>query len=124
MDWNHVERRHRSGTDPITLDDLDEALEMHAQKERAYMKTMIDSVLVAFPGGDLGGHHDYHNRKILASQAEEEFWKAAKLTLIQAGVNGFVRLVWIVLLLIALGLTVRFSMPDVFTKMLLSLLGK
>lgn len=124
MGWNHTERRNRPGTDPITLDDLDEALEMHAQKERAYMKSMIDSVLVAFPSGDLAGHHDYHNRKILASQAEEEFWKAAKLTLIQAGVNGFVRLVWIVILLIALGLTVRFSMPDVFTKMLLALLGK
>lgn len=124
MTFGETGRRKRPGTDPITVNDLNEALKLHSVAERAYLWEVFAELKAAFPDGDFRRHHDYHEQKNKAAQAEEEFWKTAKTTLIQAGVNGFVRLVWIVILLIALGLTVRFSTPDVFTKMLLALLGK
>ena len=124
MGYEGHDRRRRSGTDPITVADLDEALVLHAAKEREYLREVIAELMVAFPAGDLRGHHDYHVRKIKVAQAEEEFWKTAKLTLIQAGVAGIIRLVWVIFLLIALGLTVKFAMPESVVKFILGLLSR
>lgn len=124
MGYEGHDRRRRSGTDPITVADLDEALALHAAKEREYLREVIAELMAAFPAGDLRGHHDYHERKIKVAQAEEEFWKAAKLTMIQTGVAGVFRAIWIVLILALLGLTVKFAAPEAVTKSLLWLLVK
>jgi len=118
------DRRKRLGTDPITVDDLDEALEIHSVKEREYLREVLAELKAAFPDGDFRRHHDYHEQKNKAAQAEEEFWKTAKTTLIQAGVTGVIRLVWILCLLVMLGLTVKFALPESITKFLLGMLVK
>ena len=35
----------------------------------------------AFPEGDLAGHRAYHEARIEAARAEEEFWRVSKETL-------------------------------------------
>ena len=124
MTFGGTDRRKRLGTDPITVDDLDEALEIHSVKEWAYLREVFAELKAAFPDGDFRRHHDYHEQKNKAAQAEEEFWKTAKTTLIQAGVNGIIKLVWILCLLVMLGLTVKFALPESIAKFLLGMLVK
>lgn len=124
MTWDGQDRRKKAGTDPITVDDLDEALEIHAAKEREHLHEVVAELRAAFPNGDFRRHHDYHEQKNKAAQAEEEFWKTAKTTLIQAGVNGVIKLVWIICVLVMLGLTVKFALPEPFSKFLIGLLAK
>lgn len=129
MTWNGDERRqhqHRrhDGDALVTNDALDEALALHAEDERKYIDGVKVSILKAFPNADVEGHHDYHDAKIKAAKAEEEFWKTAKQELIKAGVAGMIKIIWLVLCLAALGLTVKFSMPDFFAKAMLGVLGK
>ena len=124
MTFGGTDRRKRLGTDPITVDDLDEALEIHSVKEWAYLREVFAELKAAFPDGDFRRHHDYHEQKNKAAQAEEEFWKTAKTTLIQAGVNGVIKLVWILCLLVMLGMTVKFTLPESITKFLLGMLVK
>jgi len=128
MTWDGIERRnqHRrhNGDAPVTNDDLDEALAMHSLEERKYIDAAVGSVLMAFPKADVKGHHDYHDRRIKAAEAEEEFWRTAKQEMIKAGVNGMLKVLWLVLCLAALGLTVKFTMPEVFAKTILGVMGK
>lgn len=128
MTWDGVERRtnHRraNGDAPVTNDDLDEALAEHSVQERAYFDRSISDVMKAFPAGDVVGHHNYHDRKIKAAIAEEEFWRTAKQEMIKAGVNGMLKVLWLALCLAALGLTVKFTMPEVFAKTILGVMGK
>lgn len=124
MSWDGKDRSKKAGSDPVTNDDLGEALALHAEQERAYVRQLLEGVMRAFPNGDIQGHFNYHDQKNKAAQAEEEFWKAAKLTLIQAGVAGIIRLVWVIFLLIALGLTVKFAMPESVVKFILGLLSR
>lgn len=37
---------------------------------------------------DLTGHRDYHERKIAATRAEEEFWRDLKMDIARKGVVG------------------------------------
>lgn len=124
MIWDGEDRRKRAGSETITVDDLEEALEIHSVEERAYLREVLAELKAAFPDGDFRRHHDYHEQKNKAAQAEEEFWKTAKTTLIQAGVTGVIRLVWILCLLVMLGLTVKFALPESITKFLLGMLVK
>lgn len=124
MTWDGTDRRKRAGADPITVDDLDKALAIHSVQEREYMREVLAELKAAFPNGDFRKHYDYHEQKNTVAQAEEEFWKTAKTTLIQAGVNGVIKLVWIICVLVMMGLTVKFALPDPFSKFLLGLLTK
>lgn len=117
------ERRRANGDQPVTNDDLDEALAIHSQEERAYVKTLIDEVMFAFPDG-AENHRHYHESKIKAARAEEEFWRTAKEQIIKAGVNGVIGIIRVVLLLALLGLTVKFTLPEAFSKMVLGSLFK
>ena len=117
-------RRKRAGSETITVDDLEEAFEIHATKEREHLREVIAELKSAFPNGDFRKHHDYHEQKNKAAQAEEEFWKTAKTTLIQAGVSGVIKLVWIICVLVMLGLTVKVAAPEVVTKFLMGTLLK
>ena len=88
------------------------------------MREVLAELKAAFPNGDFRKHYDYHEQRNKVAQAEEEFWKTAKTTLIQAGVNGVIKLVWIICVLVMMGLTVKFALPDPFSKFLLGLLTK
>ena len=128
MTWDGVNRRqdHRrhDGDAPVTNNDLDEALAMHSLEERRYIDSVVKNVLKAFPNEDIVGHHSYHDRKIKAAIAEEEFWHTAKQEMVKAGVNGMLKVLWLALCLAALGLTVKFTMPDAFAKALIGIMGK
>lgn len=130
MTWDGVDRRkarHR-GEDPVTNDDLDDALsaalQEHSKVEREYVDKLVSNILKAFPSEDVAGHHDYHDRKIKAAIAEEEFWHTAKQEMVKAGVNGMLKVLWLVVCLAALGLTVKFTMPEAMAKVLIGVVGK
>lgn len=119
MSWDGTERRKRNhGEDAVTNDDLDEALSIHSKDERAFVEALIAKVMLAFPDG-VDKHREYHESLILAAKAEKEFWDTAKKALITNGVAGLFGILKIVLLLAALGLTVKFSMPEAFAKVIL-----
>lgn len=103
-------RAKRHGTDPVTNDDLNEALAIHSEQERAYVKQIVDGVLRAFPDG-VETHRAYHESLIEARKAEKEFWDTAKKAVITNGVSGLFSLIRIVLVLAALGLTAKVAFP-------------
>lgn len=105
-------RRKSHGNDPVTLDDLDEALAAHAANERAYVNEMIASVMVAFPDGPVK-HGEYHQTKINAAKDEAEFWKAAKMELTKVGVSALAGVVKTVLVLAVVGLLYKLGLGAV-----------
>ena len=111
MAWDGVERRVlKHGATPVTNDDLDEALAVHSQQERAYVENLLEELMRAFPDG-VEKHRDYHESKIQAAKAEKEFWDTAKKAVITNGISGLFGLVKIILVLAALGLTAKFTFP-------------
>ena len=118
----HRKKRH-GGDDPVTNNDLDEALTEHSEEERKYVASLIQEVLRAFPDG-VETHRAYHESLIEARKAEKEFWDTAKKSVISNGIAGLFGLLKVIMLLAALGLTVKFSMPDAAAKIILGALSK
>lgn len=112
MSWDGTDRRKRAGTDPITVDDLDKALEIHSVQEREYMREVLAELKAAFPNGDFRKHYDYHEQRNKVAQAEKEFWDTAKKAIITTGVSGVFSLLKIIITLIALGLTAKIAFPS------------
>ena len=112
MTWDGTDRRksHKYGTDPVTLDDLEDALAIHSVEEKKRVQDMVSALLHAFPDG-IEGHRIYHEGLMKATKSEQEFWDTAKKALITNGVNGLLSLVKVILLLAALGLTAKFALP-------------
>jgi hypothetical protein len=122
-DERRHELRRKPGDQPVTNDDLYEALALHATEEREYVRSLIEGVMRAFPSGP-ENHRTFHQERDKAAKAEEEFWRTAKEQLIKAGVNGIVTLVKVIVLLVALGLTVKFTLPDALAKLVVGAFGK
>lgn len=80
----------------------------HEARERRAYRELFDQ---AFPEGDLAGHRAYHEARIEAAKAEEEFWRVAKETLIKKGVTSLVWLVGVIASLAVLGLAVNLGLP-------------
>lgn len=112
MTWDGTDRRKRAGADPITVDDLDEALAIHSIQEREYMREVLAELKAAFPNGDFRKHYDYHEQRNKVAQAEKEFWDTAKKAIITTGVSGVFSLLKIIITLIALGLTAQIAFPS------------
>ena len=115
--WDGIDRRQlrrRVGTDPVTNDDLDEALAIHGEVEKADYTALFNKVMEAFPDG-VENHCDYHKSKIEAAKAEKEFWDTAKKEIIKKGIGGLFHLVWIIGGLILIGASVKYgiSLPFV-----------
>lgn len=64
----------------------------------------VASLKQAFPDGDIVGHRKYHEARIKAAVAEEEFWKDLKLDIAKKGAWG---LIVIVIGLILIGISVK-----------------
>lgn len=47
----------------------------------------------AFPGGDPESHRTYHQAKITAAKAEQEFYQTLKVKLAEAGALGLLRMI-------------------------------
>lgn len=107
-------RATRRGDEPVTNDDLDEALEIHAEKERAQYEALIGNVMRAFPDGDVEGHRQYHTSRIAAAKAEKEFWDSAKHKLIEQGVSGVVRVLMLIVIFALLGVSAKYGIAIPF----------
>lgn len=83
-------RAPRHGSDPVTNDDLDEALAVHSAEERKYFEAVIAQITKeAFPDGAVK-HGEYHQAKINAAKSEEKFWSELKLDLAKKGLWGII----------------------------------
>lgn len=83
----------------------DEHIEKMTDSEKiTVVLDRVEHLYEAFPSGDVIGHCSYHDAKIRAAVAEEEFWKELKLDIAKKGAWG---LLLIIVGLIMLGLTVK-----------------
>jgi len=109
----HEDRRDYSRISADIKAFVHDELKEHEARERAW----IESLFRAFPDGDLEGHRMYHERKIKAAVAEEEFWKTAKSEALKNGISGiFAALRWVVVLAI-LGLAYKYGFGPAAAKL-------
>jgi hypothetical protein len=110
--------RPRDGSSPVTIDDLDEALELHSLRERDELSGMIDTkiadvraqLLYAFPDG-VEGHRKAHQALIDAAKAEQEFWSELRRDVAKKSIWGILH----ILTVLALGtLAVKLGIGSVF----------
>lgn len=89
-------------------------LAAHEEREKQWSK----GILEAFPDQDVEGHRVYHENKIKAAKAEEEFWKAARSQVLRHGIAGIMAALKWVLVLTVLGLAYKFGFGPVVAKIL------
>jgi hypothetical protein len=91
----------KHGNQPVTNDDLDEALALHAQSEREEIQKeiqkMTDAVLKAFPDG-VENHRRAHEKMIKAAEAEERFWTDLKADIAKKSIWGILHILTILVL--------------------------
>ena len=88
-----------------------------AEHEEREKKMWDDLMGKAFPGGDPEAHRDYHQTKIDAAKAEQEFWTTIKARLVETGIIGTVRLIcWLLFLGVSLAVASRIGqLPALMT---------
>ena len=96
--YNGPERRktRHVGSDPVTNDDLDEALALHAEHDRAYVAALYAKAMEAFPDGP-EQHRLAHEQMIKAALAEETFWRDLKSEIARKSVWGILHILTILL---------------------------
>ena len=99
---------------PLTLGDFKRLMSEHEANEFAQQNEMLEKYKSGFPNGDPVPHRDYHQRKIDAATAEREFWVAAKLKILEHGVGGLIKTIWIILGLALFGLSIKFGVKFPF----------
>ena len=87
----------KHGNQPVTNDDLDEALALHAQSERKEIQKMIDEVMKAFPDGT-ENQRRAHEKMIKAAEAEERFWTDLKADIAKKSIWGILHILTILVL--------------------------
>lgn len=97
-----------------TIYDVEKAFEAklrdHEEREEERAKLLIQAMFAtAFPDG-AAKHYDYHLSKINAAKEEAEFWKAAKLKLIEGGVGAIAGVVKTILVLALVGLLYKLGL--------------
>jgi len=99
-DWkdNGPERRktRHSDNDPVTNDDLDEALALHAENDRKHITELYDKFMEAFPDGP-EQHRLAHEQMIKAALAEETFWRDLRSEIARKSVWGILHILTILL---------------------------
>ena len=98
--------------------DIKQMLKDHEEREKAWINKLIDDLKTeAFPDGNLTGHCDYHESKIRAAQAEEEFWHTAKSEALKHGISGLFAVGKWVLILSLLGLAYKVGLGPAAAKL-------
>lgn len=94
------ERRKYTKTPEQLEEDIRQMFIDHEVRERDWINKLIDDLKTeAFPSGDLTGHCGYHESKIRAIKAEEEFWHTAKSEALKHGISGLFAVgKWVVIL--------------------------
>lgn len=95
---------------PLTLADFKKFMREHEDNEAKMKAEMVAQFMEAFPDEDPLGHRSFHQDKIDAAKAEKEFWDAAKLKVLEAGVSGMAKAVWIIVGLALFGLSVKLGL--------------
>ena len=69
----------------------------------------------AFPGGDPESHRSYHQTKINAAKAEQEFYQTLKIKLAEAGALGLLRMIiWLLMMGLGATLAAKFGLLPAF----------
>ena len=69
----------------------------------------------AFPEGDPELHRTYHQAKITAAKAEQEFYQTLKVKLAEAGALGLLRMIiWLLMMGLGATLAAKFGMLPAF----------
>ena len=89
----------------------------HEAREEAMWEATMKK---AFPDGDHEAHKAYHQTKINAAKAEQEFWATLKVRIAETGIVGMLRLL---IYLMFLGLTATFAARFGFMQTFLTWLG-
>lgn len=99
--------------------DIKQMIKDHEDRERLWINKLINDLKSeAFPSGDLTGHCEYHESKIRAAQAEEEFWHTAKSEAIKHGVSGLFVVVKLMATLALLGMAWKLGFGPAMAKLL------
>lgn len=108
-----VERRDYSSISQDIKQFVHDELEAHEAREKEWIK----GILEAFPDQDVEGHRTYHENKIKAAKAEEEFWKVAKSEVIKHGIAGLVAVLKWVIILAVLAAAYKVGLGPVVSKL-------
>lgn len=100
-------RKHDSISSEIREFVHDEFLAHEERESERFCRTLGK----AFPGGDLEGHRHFHEARIEAAKAEEEFWKVAKVEILKKGITGAVSLLGVLLVLAIIGALTKAGVP-------------
>lgn len=104
----------KHGNQPVTNDDLDEALALHAKSEREEIQKMIDEVMKAFPDGT-ENHRRAHEKMIKAAEAEERFWTDLKADIAKKSIWGILQILTI---LVVAGLSAKLLGVPIISQLL------
>ena len=94
------------GSQPVTRDELEEALAIYSAEERAWLRAEIDRVMRAFPDG-VEAHRTAHEAMIKAAAAEEAFWRGLREDIMHKSIWGILQ---ILLILTVAGLAAKFGL--------------
>lgn len=106
------ERRDYSHISAEIKQFVHDEFEAHEAREKVWRDEFLD----AFPNRDIASHRTYHDSKIKAAKAEEEFWQAAKSEALKHGVAGAMAVLKWVFILAFLGLAYKVGLGPVVTK--------
>lgn len=107
------ERRDYSAISQDIKQFVHDELAAHEEREKAWIKGILD----AFPNQDVDGHREYHENKIKAAKAEEEFWKVAKSEVIKHGIAGLIGVLKWVGILLAVGAAYKVGLGPIVAKL-------
>ena len=111
-------QERRAKPPPITRHEVEEIIAQHELVEKKNLQDQIDVVMRAFPNGDVDGHCNYHNAKIKAAQAEEQFWQSARSEALKHGVAGLFAVLKFVVILTMLGAAYKVGLGPAVAKLL------
>lgn len=117
-DRRHDDRREGHKTLVEIEQYIDDRFAEHEVKEQIWISQLQNTFADAFPNGDLDGHRNYHQNRINAAKAEEEFWKTAKTEVVKHGVSAVFTVVKGISILAILGLAYKFGLGPAAAKFL------
>lgn len=97
-EWNGEERREYHRTIHDVEAAFNRALLEHEVRERENVDKLVEQLKHDMvPNGNTYHHREYHQRKIDAAKAEEQFWITAKGELFKRGLSAFLTVVAVVI---------------------------
>lgn len=115
-DYAGPERRRYLKTLEQHEADIVEMFRQHEGRERKWADEIRADLLKAFPGEDIKGHCEYHELKLRAARAEEEFWHTAKSEALKYGISGLFSVGRWIMILAIVGLAYKLGLGPAAAK--------